>query len=171
MIYAHYTSFILYSFAVITAFYNIWLTTKFLKTPWNVAPYMSSTFVVTASIWFIVLQIDWVINNHNEAVGDLTSLAWLGWDYWNALVYITINVTLGTGILLVQIIEKRVDSCSVRHACKTQEKLIPCVDIGNKPHETFNDEDYAKSEDAIREIKKACASLETAASKIKRVAD
>ena len=161
MIYAHYTSFILYGFAVISAFYNIWLTTKFLRTPWNVPPYMSSAFVIVASIWFIALQIDWVMNNHNEAVGDLTSLAWLGWDYWNALVYIIINVTLGTGILLVRIIEKRVDTCSVRHTCKKASKLIPCIDVSDKQYDIFDPtEDITKSKTAIEEIKRVCESLE-----------
>jgi hypothetical protein len=30
---------------------------------------------------FIYLQIDWIVSEHNQAVGDFTSYLWLIWDY------------------------------------------------------------------------------------------
>lgn len=42
---------------------------------------------------FVFLQIDWVVSNHNSAVGDGTSWAWLLFDYGLA-VYLLLMGTL-----------------------------------------------------------------------------
>lgn len=43
---------------------------------------------------FVALQADWIINNHNEAVGDLTSMMWLLWDYL-AVLFFLVNAAIG----------------------------------------------------------------------------
>jgi hypothetical protein len=37
---------------------------------------------------FVLLQLDWILQNHNESVGDITSWAWLIFDYMLALFLI-----------------------------------------------------------------------------------
>ena len=51
---------------------------------------LCSSMVVT--IVFIVLQLDWILNNHNEAVGNITSFTWLIFDTALGVFFICFTV-------------------------------------------------------------------------------
>lgn len=50
--------------------------------------YKESAVGILICMLFVVLQIDWVLNSHNESVGDATSYAWLVFDYLLAMYLI-----------------------------------------------------------------------------------
>lgn len=61
---------------------------------------------MTCSI-FIALQLDWILQDHNDAVGDTTAMWWLVFDYLNGMAYISGMVALGVGIDIYNVIMER----------------------------------------------------------------
>lgn len=50
--------------------------------------FVASAFTVTLTLQasiFMALQIDWVYQDYNELIGDVTAYAWLAFDYFNGL--------------------------------------------------------------------------------------
>ena len=87
-------------------------------------------FAIATACTFIVLQVDWITNNRNNDVGDITSMWWLLFDYLNAIAYITGMVALGVGIDMYGILQnklhttelKRIASC-YNFDCKERENI------------------------------------------------
>lgn len=50
--------------------------------------------VAFKSMWFVGLQIDWVVNNYDDTVGQASSFAWMMFDYWNAFINLVFVVSV-----------------------------------------------------------------------------
>lgn len=48
------------------------------------------------AVSFLVLQWDWIASDHNAAVGDLPSLGWLLFDYFNGIAMLAFAIGLKT---------------------------------------------------------------------------
>lgn len=64
----------------------------------QIIPAFLTTLSFQASL-FLVLQIDWIAEGFNEAVGDITAHAWLAFDYFNGFALLSfataLNIWLG----------------------------------------------------------------------------
>ena len=67
---------------------------------------LTGVTAVALSITFIFLQYDWIVNQHNQAVGDLTSYLWLIFDYGLSVFMITLGVW---SVININLIEEHCD--------------------------------------------------------------
>ena len=116
MYFAHYVSLGLYVLAIGLGILNIkkllGLKTRFKKfIIWYIAFALSTCFI------FVVLQLDWITSDHNNAVGDKTAYLWLLFDYLNALSYIigmvAINVSLDVYKVFIKRLNRKSKYCYV----------------------------------------------------------
>lgn len=56
--------------------------------------YLFSVTLACQASTFTWLQIDWVVNNHDAAVGEDVSYAWLLFDYFNGFALLSISMAL-----------------------------------------------------------------------------
>ena len=108
MYFAHYVSLGLYVLAIGLGILNIkklfGLETRFKKfIAWYIMFAISTCFI------FVILQVDWITSDYNEAVGDKTAYLWLLFDYLNALSYITGMVAINVSLDVYRVYVKRVN--------------------------------------------------------------
>ena len=108
MYFAHYVSLGLYVLAIGLGILNIkkllGLETRFKKfIIWYI------TFALSTCFIFVVLQMDWITSDHNNAVGDKTAYLWLLFDYLNALSYITGMVAINVSLDVYRVYVMRVN--------------------------------------------------------------
>lgn len=64
----------------------------------QIIPAFLTTLTFQASL-FLILQVDWITEGFNEAVGDSVAFAWLAFDYFNGFALLSfataLNVWLG----------------------------------------------------------------------------
>lgn len=91
----HAVSLILYVAVLVTC-----VTTAFKIRPaklYGPVKYIVPSFVLALSLQsasFIVLQIDWIYEDFNTLVGDLTAYGWLAYDYFNGFAMLTFITAL-----------------------------------------------------------------------------
>jgi hypothetical protein len=54
--------------------------------------YLAAATALTLTTIFVMLQADWIWSGHNEAVGNLTSYAWLVFDYLLSVFMISLGM-------------------------------------------------------------------------------
>lgn len=106
MYFAHVISLILYITAIVISVCNI---KKAFTIPQPLRKLVIAyiTFAIMTCSIFIALQLDWILQDHNDAVGDTTAMWWLVFDYLNGMAYISGMVALGVGIDIYNVIMER----------------------------------------------------------------
>jgi hypothetical protein len=70
---------------------------------------------------FLMLQIDWITMDYNDAIGDLTALGWLAFDYFNG--FALLSFATATNIYLKW--RKNMDEHSEFHYRRRLEDFPP----------------------------------------------
>ena len=86
------------------------------------AMFGSSAFGAGLSAMFILLQLEWVISGHNEAVGNIVSYGWLVFDYMLAIFL------MSTAIVIKSMTEWQY-SINGRHERWYERELPPAEEI------------------------------------------
>lgn len=86
----HIVNLLIYLIVLVLSLYNFKLIlncskSKLIKNPLLVR----NLLTLILAVIFVILQLDWVINNHNQSVGNLTSYLWLVFDYFLASILLT----------------------------------------------------------------------------------
>lgn len=99
----HIANMILFVFAgVVWASVPIVLIKKHIDPTFAKLGMLTAVFAITLVLVFILLQMDWILSEHNAAVGNLTSYLWLIWDYNLAIFLIILGMWSIVNIQLVQ---------------------------------------------------------------------
>ena len=86
----HIISLVIYiAVLVVTAICFISVSKSIIHPTLNKILYVFLLCLTTQSTLFLGLQLDWIINDYNSALGDVTSYAWLAFDYFNGLVLLS----------------------------------------------------------------------------------
>lgn len=130
--FAHYVSLGLYLLAIGLGVSNIKkimnIDTAFKKFMiWYICFAISTCFI------FVVLQVDWIVNDHNDAVGDTTAYLWLVFDYLNALSYITGMIAIGVSLDIYKVFIRRLNRKS-----KYCDVILPVEEEINQLHELID---------------------------------
>ena len=82
-------------------------------------PFVCLTLSVSVvSLLFMVLQTDWIINNHMESVGDTTTYLWLVFDIVNGIVYISTLACIKVCVTLYGKAKKRINDLEIDNQIK-----------------------------------------------------
>lgn len=97
MIYiGHVISLLIYIATFATCIYSLVCCVKPAKLYGSIK-YIVPSFLVSLSIQsflFIALQIDWIVHDYNELIGNVDAFAWLAFDYFNGFALLTFATTL-----------------------------------------------------------------------------
>jgi hypothetical protein len=85
--FANYISLGLYALVVWLGYSNL-RKCHFISNPLRKIFVLYIITSILTSVVFVSLQLDWIISNHNQLVGDTISFWWLLFDYVNAFAYI-----------------------------------------------------------------------------------
>lgn len=87
-------------------------------------PFVCLTLSVSVvSLLFMVLQTDWIINNHMESVGDTTTYLWLVFDIVNGIVYISTLACIKVCVSLYGKAKKKITELEIDNTIK-HDQLI-----------------------------------------------
>lgn len=92
--FAHYISLGLYVAVIIIGCLNL-IKTECIEQPYRKFFIWYIIFAILACVVFISLQLNWIISEHNESVGDEVALWWLLFDFLNGIAYLSGMVCLG----------------------------------------------------------------------------
>lgn len=93
----HMVSLVLYLLIILTCFSTLWCLAN---RPTNLYGYavpliiLFNVSLMLQATTFVALQIDWIYEDFNAAVGDTTAYAWLMFDYFNGFALITFATIL-----------------------------------------------------------------------------
>lgn len=113
----HWAALLLY----VAAIYLSWTTFKLIgELPKEYQfPFVCLTLSVTVvSVLFMVLQIDWILEDYIETVGDTTTYLWLAFDLINGIVYISTLVCIRTCVSLYARAKRKITDLEVDNQIK-----------------------------------------------------
>ena len=91
----HILSLLIYILVVIISLDCFRYMSQCHNAPW--LKFWLAWFLITVtlkSLWFMGLQYNWVVSDHNATIGDMVSFQWLMFDYFNGLA----NLSIATAV-------------------------------------------------------------------------
>lgn len=53
-----------------------------------------AVFIVLQALFYIVLQVDWIIDDHGKDIGSMVDMMWLIYEYIAGLTLLTVSVAI-----------------------------------------------------------------------------
>ena len=106
--FAHFVSLCLYFVVIVVGVLNL-RKTECIEQPYRKFFIWYIIFAILTCIVFISLQLEWILNNQNENVGEQVALWWLIFDFLNGMAYLSGMVALGVVLDLYKIYNNKMN--------------------------------------------------------------
>lgn len=86
---SHGVNFIICSWVLWVSVHNTWLNRETVNSKLRYTIYAFTAFQVLTMLSFMYNQGIWLANNYDDVIGEVPSLGWLLYDYFNSIFHLT----------------------------------------------------------------------------------